>query len=77
MLSLKTIMTTINLHENMFSIYYMCCPELPGPPRVNGKCERICLSATVDEFALVLLQNHHRDKIAIESSCAGPLVVGL
>ena len=56
-------MTTINLHENTFSIYYMCCPELPGPPRVNGKCERICLSATDDEFALVLLQNHHRDKI--------------
>lgn len=28
MLSQKTTVTTINLHEDMFSMYYMCCPVL-------------------------------------------------
>lgn len=66
MVSLKTIVTAINLHEDMFSMYYMCCPVLLGALESMGSVkESACPPQMMDLpwyfYKTTKGQNSHRE----------------
>lgn len=66
MLSLKTTVTTINLHEDMFPMYYMCCPVPSRALESMGSVkEPACPPQKMDLpwyfYKITKGQNNHRE----------------